>query len=46
MKLFLDLCFGLILFDVFGMIIYGFLDNVIDLVVDNCGKIYNINDLM
>ena len=45
-KLSLDLRSGLTLFDAFGMITHGFSDNVIDSIVDNCGKIHNINDLM
>ena len=45
-KLSLDLRSGLTLFDASGMITHGFSDNVIDSVVDNCGKIHNINDLM
>ena len=45
-KLSLDLRSGLTLFDASGMITLGFSDNVIDSVVDNCGKIHNINDLM
>ena len=45
-KLSLDLRSGLTLFDASGMITHGFSDNVIDSIVDNCGKIHNVNDLM
>lgn len=28
------------------MITHGFSDNVVDAIVENCGKIFNVNDLM
>ena len=45
-QLSLDLSSGLTLFDSSGVITHGFSDNVVDATVENCGKIFNINDLM
>ena len=45
-QLSLDLSSGLTLFDSSGVITHGFSDNVVDAIVENCGKIFNINDLM
>ena len=42
----LDLSSGVTLFDSTGLITHGFSDNVIESIIENCDKIFNINDLM
>lgn len=37
---------GFTLFDASGLITHGFSDSIIDSIVENCNKIFNINDLM
>ena len=45
-QLSLGLSSGVTLFDSSGLITHGFSDSVIESIVEHCGKIYDINDLM